>query len=676
MKSLLERLGTLETMLEVDPGSSLTGQSPPTDQPWLQSNDDEAVRTTEPPTTSSAFGPEPALRSRSEDTRSHSGQPMDASRHTGQQPRTNSQGFSPGPLSPICTGEHDVVGGLLSTNGHLIYDRVNERLRYYGPTSVFHVYADLNPAASTRPESREQTKQIERIINDLPTETHDYLMDRYWLYHNSVLPIVDRRAFEEDKENGRSRYYSGFLHICLLALGFRYADPSRPETQKVNVWSRESSLHKEAKYLFDYELEKPGGIPSIQALLILCDLEYSVGRYNMGSMYAGMSYRLGLDLGINLDWTPLQLSEQEIQTRQRVIWGCVVYDKFWALFLGRPTSIKISDLAVRRPTDGFALQGNHQLPELANNLETQVYAAMIDLMDLITNITERLDRRPDVRKASTSADLTAAALDQELNAWYRGLPRQLQWKSADLGMAPFNFFLLHRQYCAAQILLHRPFTQYRPVVLGADAQVGELGKAPESVNSLSMLSRTICFDNAIRIAQIFQQQGLTFANEQIFITDIQHAGTAATALIAGMTRTKDSRKHLEPLRHLRTLAQALKAMSPAYLPAERMFKFVEYICEEWGWVLDDLPRAAKDLAAMVPPSSQSNLGDRRAWDTSRRQKMSFSRSATTGTDGPSIPQNLHLRAGHVPVAPMPGLGFNDQTSARSLDSMFWEHVQY
>ena len=114
-------------------------------------------------------------------------------------------------------------------------------------------------------------------------------MDLYWLYYNSVLPIVDRRAFEEDKENGRSQYYSGFLHICLLALGFRYADPNRAETQKVSVWNRESSLHKEAKYLFDYELEKPGGIPSIQALLILGDLEYSVGRDNMGSMYAGQS---------------------------------------------------------------------------------------------------------------------------------------------------------------------------------------------------------------------------------------------------------------------------------------------------------------------------------------------------------------------------------------------------
>jgi hypothetical protein len=56
------------------------------------------------------------------------------------------------------------------------------------------------------------------------------------------------------------------------------------------VWDRESDLHREAKYLFEYELEKPGGIPSVQALLILGDLECGVGRDNTGWMIGGIQF--------------------------------------------------------------------------------------------------------------------------------------------------------------------------------------------------------------------------------------------------------------------------------------------------------------------------------------------------------------------------------------------------
>ena len=213
--------------------------------------------------------------------------------------------------------------------------------------------------ATTRNESREQTKRTDKIIRALPPEVYDYLMELYWSSYNSVLHVVHRKAFEEDKENGGTQNYSGFLNICLLAMGYRFADPNRPETQKIGVWDRESDLHREAKYLFEYELEKPGGIPSVQALLILGDLECGVGRDNTGWMIGGMSLRallakyfvllpnpgpqhctqhglttrlgmacrLGFDLGLNLDTTQLGLTEREVQIRHMVLWACAVYDK-------------------------------------------------------------------------------------------------------------------------------------------------------------------------------------------------------------------------------------------------------------------------------------------------------------------------------------------------------------
>ena len=59
----------------------------------------------------------------------------------------------------------------------------------------------------------------------------------------------------------------------------------------------ESTLHREAKYMLDHELERPGGIPSVVALLLLGDLECGVGRDNLGWMYGGMAVRLAFDIG-------------------------------------------------------------------------------------------------------------------------------------------------------------------------------------------------------------------------------------------------------------------------------------------------------------------------------------------------------------------------------------------
>lgn len=201
------------------------------------------------------------------------------------------QRSSNSPMSSVGSKEKGIVDCILSTSGHLSYDSASGRLRYLGPTTNFHVYADLN-MATTRSESREQNKRVDRIIRALPPKTYDYLMELYWSSYNSVLHVVHRKAFEEDKENGGTQNYSGFLNICLLAMGYRFADPNRAETQKIGVWDRESGresdLHREAKYLFEYELEKPRGIPSVQALLILGDLECGVGRDNTGWMIGGM----------------------------------------------------------------------------------------------------------------------------------------------------------------------------------------------------------------------------------------------------------------------------------------------------------------------------------------------------------------------------------------------------
>lgn len=190
-----------------------------------------------------------------------------------------------------------MVNRLLSTRGHLSFDQLSGRLRYFGPTTNCHVHSEsVNPFDTTR-EVSEQARRADKIIRSLPLETYDYLMDLFWQCYNPVIHVLHQEAFNEDQEMGRTQFYSGFLHVCVLAMGYRFADKNRLDVKRIGLPGIESTLHREAKYMLDHELERPGGIPSVVALLLLGDLECGVGRDNLGWLYGGMAIRLAFDIG-------------------------------------------------------------------------------------------------------------------------------------------------------------------------------------------------------------------------------------------------------------------------------------------------------------------------------------------------------------------------------------------
>jgi hypothetical protein len=216
---------------------------------------------------------------------------QDNGSHHGEADSTGSPSMLPPPK------KDGMVSRLLSTRGHLSFDQLSGRLRYFGPTTNCHIHSDLANPMDALAESSEQSRRAEKIIRSLPLETYDYLMDLFWQCYNPVIHVLHQESFNEDKDAGRTQFYSGFLHICVLAMGFRFADKTRSDVQKIALPKMESMLHREAKYMLDQELERPGGIPSVIALLLLGDLECGVGRDNLGWLYAGLAVRLAFDIG-------------------------------------------------------------------------------------------------------------------------------------------------------------------------------------------------------------------------------------------------------------------------------------------------------------------------------------------------------------------------------------------
>ncbi|KAL1596474.1 hypothetical protein SLS60_009120 [Paraconiothyrium brasiliense] len=489
-----------------------------------------------------------------------------------------------------------MVSRLLSTRGHLSFDQLSGRLRYFGPTTNCHVHSEHGNPMDSEQQLSEQARRAEKIIRSLPLETYDYLMEMFWTCYNTVIHVLHREAFEQDREAGRTQFYSGFLHVCVLAIGFRHADKERPDIKKISLPQMESTLHREAKYMLDHELERPGGIPTVVAMLLLGDLECGVGRDNLGWLYSGLAVRLAFDIGLHLDSRMSGLPQREVEIRQMTLWACVMYDKYWALFLGRPTGMKNSDLEIYNLSKQFERLGTCKPVGPEKTLETQIYEALIDLMELAGKITENMD--PLKQNTESVVDrnqyLRMAALDREFSTWYARLPEQLRWTPANIATAPFSFFLLHQQYHSSLILLHRPFAMY-------DDQSSQdyEGNGPD--DHFSALSRTVCTKHAIRVARIFWQHRQRFDTKQIFVTGLQHAGTAATALVAALAFIKDPNDRNNNMQYLECLSAALNDMAVTYQPAERMAVVLRAVMIELrgGPVANDF-KLYKPKSALVP----------------------------------------------------------------------------
>lgn len=308
-----------------------------------------------------------------------------------------------------------------------------------------------------------------------------------------------------------------------------------------------------------------------------------------------------------------------------VMRACVVFDKYWALFLGRPTSIKNQDIGVdlllsKRLSGLAAFPQDPAQPELRDPgklTNSEIYEYLIELMELAGKIVETRDNNRITNSAdhanvfamSESEDnayMHVISLDRQLQNWYRRLPEHLTWKPANIKAAPYSFFHLHQQYHVTMILLHRPWAKYGAISgdgsstnshpspdSTADHRRGSTGQIPMTGHALGLgdphsivddsrtsLSRSICTQQAIRVARIFWQHRQRYDGKKIFVTGIQHAGTAAIALIAALAYASSDIDRRSYLSYLEILSGALHDMSHAYQPAQRMDDLLRAVLDQ------------------------------------------------------------------------------------------------
>jgi hypothetical protein len=279
---------------------------------------------------------------------------------------------------------------------------------------------------------------------------------------------------------------------------------------------------------------------------------------------------------------------------------------------------------------------------IQKSLETQIYEELLDLMELAGKIAEIRDSgeqaAQDVDKAN-SAYLYVMNLDRQLQTWYRRLPENLSWKPENIQTAPFSFFLLHQQYHCSLILLHRPWAKYEdPTPPSSDDGHDDEGFMNVDDNHCFM-SRSICTRQAIRVARIFWHHRQRFDTRRIFVTGIQHAGTAATALVAALAFIKNVNDRKNNMQYLECLASALQDMSCTYQPAASMSSILQAVMLELKNASSKTPppdfRYLRGENVMIPARRESSLNDTEEQRTFKKRQLSRSSSRPTNLSSSS-----------------------------------------
>ena len=121
------------------------------------------------------------------------------------------------------------------------------------------------------------------------------------------------------------------------------------------MWAAGDSFLEDAKVILDntYAASRP---TTCQALLLMGYREVGIGAMAQAWLYIGMAVRMAQDLGMhkNADkWSNVGktlFSAEQLQTRRRIWYGCVVMDKYVSTYIGRPVAIFENDFDTELPS--------------------------------------------------------------------------------------------------------------------------------------------------------------------------------------------------------------------------------------------------------------------------------------------------------------------------------------
>ncbi|KAL4947421.1 fungal-specific transcription factor domain-containing protein [Aspergillus filifer] len=186
---------------------------------------------------------------------------------------------------------------------------------------------------------------------DIFEELEEHLITLYFTWEQSWCQLVDEHLFRESMQN-KGRYFSPLLMNCILALGSRYSDRLEVLSAPHDHNTAGQTFLDIAEVLLHFDLQYPS-ITTIQSLGVLAMMYVAIGSDSKGWLCHGMTVRLALDMGFNLECAALNkfnvLPDAEINLRRQIYWALYYTDKTWASYTGRACTMLDSQASVKLP---------------------------------------------------------------------------------------------------------------------------------------------------------------------------------------------------------------------------------------------------------------------------------------------------------------------------------------
>lgn len=240
-----------------------------------------------------------------------------------------------GTVDPIPQFESELSGKM----GDLVLEG---SVRFIGGTSNL---VWLPPGSDTR-ESSSPSHVVDVIPQQRPPDgilswtnvTKDknlivHLINLYFCWHYAYFTTLSKDLFYRDFLTGRSsEYCSPLLVNVLLSLGCHFTSWPAARADPDDSSTVGDHFFQEAKRLmFENDEHANAKLCTVQALGLMSVREAGCGREGKGWVYSGMSIRMAVDLGLNVDAPGLSsdaiVGAEDLDARRITSWGVFLFDK-------------------------------------------------------------------------------------------------------------------------------------------------------------------------------------------------------------------------------------------------------------------------------------------------------------------------------------------------------------
>ncbi|KAJ5901726.1 hypothetical protein N7495_002254 [Penicillium taxi] len=420
------------------------------------------------------------------------------------------------------------------------------RISFHGPTSLFQLPRVVaNEATSAAHFAQELEARKERLINSawrerafeqmatIP-EPFQYLLDSHWCWIQPLFNFVYRPAFTRDmKVNGP--YYSNGLMNAVLSHSVRWCKSKPHIGPLLDAYDGGAQFYKlSLSGLVDCLQAGYADIPTVQTLLLLSAQECGRGNRTQAWLHSGMAFRLLDDLGISIDSRKYpgaaQLSDEDIEIRNRLFWSCYFWDKMVSLYFGRAPSMQHSRVSPPRmilddtaetelwTPHGVTFPDGAQYPPTQAR-STSCFMKMCGLAEILNQILIHIY---DPMRQSTEEEFFECVQEesQNLSEWWNGVPNYLRLVADDLPpyCPPSHIVTLNSLYHTINILLHRPILCSR-----------ELLKTLQEPYDKSHLVQ--CMASATTILALYDLYRRTFGDNHVVLSLAYGIYTAASIFL-------------------------------------------------------------------------------------------------------------------------------------------------